>query len=78
MGNNLKGASRFLYLRKQSFFSEYDNRYFHNFMIENQLKKNIKFYSMEISGNYYIKRTHAIGLLVGTNIYQCEENQGNY
>lgn len=33
---------------------------------------------MEISGNYYIKTTHAISLLVGTNVYQYEENQRNF
>lgn len=30
---------------------------------------------MEINGNYYIKRTHVMDLLVGTNIYQYEEDQ---
>lgn len=38
-------------------------------------RESIKFCSMEINGNYYIKRTHVMDLLVGTNIYQYEEDQ---
>lgn len=37
-------------------------------------RESIKFCSVEISGNYYIKRTHDIDLSVETDIYQYEEN----
>lgn len=53
---------------KWSYLNEYDSRCFDNPRMKTNWRESIKFCSVEISGNYYIKRTHDIDLSVETDI----------